>query len=78
VVEDAHVLEEALKLAEELSHRALYSFAWSKKLLTDSFSNSLETHLELERAALRACAAHPDGREGVSAFLEKRTPTFDR
>ncbi|MBI5249050.1 MAG: enoyl-CoA hydratase/isomerase family protein [Desulfomonile tiedjei] len=78
VADDGHVIEEALKLAEELSRRPLCSFAWSKKLLTDSFGNSLETQLELERAALRACAAHPDGREGISAFLEKRKPAFNR
>lgn len=78
VVEDGHTLEEALKLGEQLTQGPLFSFAWSKKLLTDSFSNSLEAHLELERAALRACAAHSDGREGVAAFLEKRKPTFNR
>jgi len=78
VVEDGRALEEALKMAEELARGPVCSFAWSKKLLNDSFSNSLETHLELERTGLRACAAHQDGREGIAAFLEKRKPVFNR
>ncbi len=78
VVDDGSVLQEAIKLAEGISQGPLFSFAWSKKLLTDSFSNTLEAHLELERAGLRACAAHSDGREGISAFLEKRKPVFNR
>jgi len=76
IVDDDRVLQEAQTLAESLSQGPLYSFAWSKKLLTDSFSNTLEAHLELERAGLRACASHPDGREGIAAFLEKRKPVF--
>ncbi len=78
VVEDGHSLEEAAKMAEELSLGALSSFAWSKKLLNDSFGNSLESHLELERAGLRECAGNKDGREGIAAFLEKRKPVFNR
>jgi 2-(1,2-epoxy-1,2-dihydrophenyl)acetyl-CoA isomerase len=78
VVEDGQAREEAMKMAEKLAEGSLQSFAASKQLLTDSFSNSFETHLELERAALRSCAAHPAGKEGLTAFLEKRKPVFGR
>lgn len=77
VVEDEKTVEEAMNLAEKIAQGSIVSFAYSKKLLTDSFSNSFETHLELERAALRSCAAHRDGREGIAAFLEKRKPVFN-
>jgi 2-(1,2-epoxy-1,2-dihydrophenyl)acetyl-CoA isomerase len=63
-------------MAEDLAARSLNSFGYSKQLITDSFDNELEHHLELERAALRLCAAHPDGQEGLTAFLEKRKPVF--
>jgi 2-(1,2-epoxy-1,2-dihydrophenyl)acetyl-CoA isomerase len=76
VVEDGHAREEAEKMAEQLARRSLQSFALSKQLLTDSFNNSFEAHLELERAALRAAAAHRDGKEGLAAFVEKRKPVF--
>ena len=44
VVEDGHALEEATKMAEEIARGPLRSSGYSKRLLTDSFSNSLETH----------------------------------
>lgn len=78
VVEDGKAHEEAMSLAEDLARGSLLSFGFSKQLLMDSFSNSFETHLELERAALRACASHREGREGIAAFLEKRKPEFNR
>ena len=76
VVPDEEVLSSALTLLDELTKTALHSFAWSKKLLTDSFHNTLETQLELERQGISNCAAHPNGQEGVKAFVEKRKPVF--
>jgi len=76
VVPDGEALGEAVKMAEEVKQGALQSFGFAKTLLTDSFDHSFEAHLELERAALRSCAAHPDGKEGVDAFVERRKPVF--
>ncbi len=78
VVEDGRVLDEALEMARELARNSLNSFGHSKQLLTDSFSNSFEEHLELERASLRSAAAHPDGEEGLAAFVGKRKPQFGK
>jgi 2-(1,2-epoxy-1,2-dihydrophenyl)acetyl-CoA isomerase len=78
VVDDGQSVEEANRMATELAQISLESFKASKWLLTDSYSNSFETQLELERAALRSCAGHPDGREGLEAFLEKRRPVFNK
>ncbi len=41
-----------------------------------AFDHDLRTHLELEREALLRCAVSAQGREGVSAFVEKRAPDF--
>ncbi|MCL4426704.1 MAG: enoyl-CoA hydratase-related protein [Firmicutes bacterium] len=78
VIEDGRALEEAVKMAGELASRSLNSFGWSKQLLTDSFNTAFETHLERERTGLSGCAAHPDGQEGLAAFVEKRKPVFNR
>lgn len=77
VVPDERVVEEAMELARELSRISLHSFGWCKQLFLDSFDSSLETQLERERRGISVCAAHPDGREGIQAFLEKRRPRFD-
>ncbi len=77
IVEDGHSLEEAVEMACELASGSLNSFGWSKQLLTDSFNVAFEEQVERERAALRSCAAHADGREGLQAFVEKRRPVFD-
>lgn len=76
VVEDGRALDEALDMANDLAQRSLHSFGHSKQLLNDSFNNAFEEQLELERASLRSAAAHPNGKEGLTAFVEKRKPVF--
>jgi len=44
--------------------------------MTDSFNTSFESQLEKEREALSWCGDHPNGREGIAAFLEKRRPVY--
>jgi 2-(1,2-epoxy-1,2-dihydrophenyl)acetyl-CoA isomerase len=76
VVEDGRSVEEAVEMARQLASGSLNSFGWSKQLLTDSFNMAFETQIERERAGLCNCAAHPDGKEGLQAFVEKRKPVF--
>jgi len=76
VVDDGHSLEEAVNMARELSNGSLNSFGWSKQLLTDSFNTAFESHIERERLGLCSCAGHPDGKEGIQAFVDKRQPVF--
>jgi len=76
VVPDDKVVEESLSMLQGLAKSALHSFAWSKRLLTESLDNTLETQLELERQGISDCARHPNGQEGIQAFVEKRKPIF--
>jgi len=76
VVPDDKVMDEALSMLQGLAKSALHSFAWSKRLLTESLNNTLETQLELERQGISDCARHPNGQEGIKAFLENRKPVF--
>lgn len=76
VVPDSEVLSASTAMLTRLSKTSLHSFAWSKKLMTNSLSSTLETQLEQERQGISDCAAHPDGREGIQAFAEKRRPSF--
>jgi 2-(1,2-epoxy-1,2-dihydrophenyl)acetyl-CoA isomerase len=76
VVEDGTALAAGIKMAEELAQKSLNAFGAAKQLLTDSFDTSFETQIERERKALSACAAHPEGQEGLKAFTEKRKPRY--
>lgn len=78
VVDDGKAVEGALEMAVELAGRSLNAFGWAKKLITDSFDTGFEVQIELEREGIRATSEHPDGREGMTAFLEKRRPVFRR
>lgn len=76
VVEDNQVLDEAIKMASELAKGSINAFGVTKQLLTDSFNTSFETQIERERECISNCGAHPDGKEGMQAFVEKRKPVF--
>lgn len=76
VTDDDRVLDESLALGERLADRSPHAFGAAKRLLMDSFDTALETQLEREREALARAAVHPDGAEGLAAFLEKREPRF--
>jgi enoyl-CoA hydratase/carnithine racemase len=78
VVEDDRVKAEAVEMARGLLVRSLTSFAWSKRLLSDSFERPLEVQLERERKGIAARARLPDGQEGILSFTEKRKPVFGR
>jgi 2-(1,2-epoxy-1,2-dihydrophenyl)acetyl-CoA isomerase len=76
VVEDGQSLKRAIELSNEIRAIPLNSFAASKKLMSDSFDTAFETQLEKERDFLSMCADDPNGREGIAAFLEKRSPNY--
>ncbi len=78
LAEDGKGKEAAIDLLRKAAGGSLNAFAEAKRLFNDSFSNSLEFQLELERKGLSACGRHPDGREGISAFMEKRKPDFKK
>ncbi|BAP44262.1 2-(1,2-epoxy-1,2-dihydrophenyl)acetyl-CoA isomerase PaaG [Pseudomonas sp. 21LCFQ02] len=76
VHDDADLRDEALKLARHLATQPTYGLALIKRALNASAHNSLDAQLELERDLQRLAGRSEDYREGVSAFINKRTATF--
>lgn len=76
VTPDGEVLAEAQKLAAQLAAGPTRSFGMSKRLITMSFNESLETQMELETQAIASASRTADGREGIDAFIAKRAPVF--
>lgn len=76
VVPPADLEAQAEALAARLAAGATVAFAHMRRLLRDSWSATLEQQLDAERAAMKVCAATADAREGVSAFVQRRSPRF--
>lgn len=76
VVPDAMLSDEALALATSLAQGSSNSNAAVKRLLLETYTNALETQMELESRTIAACAGSPNGREGIAAFVEKRRPDY--
>ena len=77
VVADDDLAAQAEQVASDLANSARLSTAYVKKLLLASPGNDLEAQMELEGQLVSRCAASPDGREGIQAFVDKRKPEFE-
>ncbi|MBV9045652.1 MAG: enoyl-CoA hydratase/isomerase [Alphaproteobacteria bacterium] len=75
VVGDNELLDEALKLANQLAEGPA-SISMTRSLYWQSPLNTYEEQLDLERATQERAGKTEDFREGVSAFLQKRPSKF--
>lgn len=70
------VLDEALALARELADGAHEALAMTKHLIWTGQESTFEAHLDREAETIARLVDTADAREGIDAFLTKRTPTF--
>jgi 2-(1,2-epoxy-1,2-dihydrophenyl)acetyl-CoA isomerase len=64
------------ELADRLAEMPTGALGRAKRLMSASFEHPLELQLELERTAISEAGNSEEGREGMSAFLEKRRPKY--
>jgi len=74
---DDQLMDEARKMAAHFASQPTKGLSYIKRALNASAGNSLDQQLDLERDLQRLCSRTEDYREGVAAFLEKRTPKFE-
>lgn len=69
-------LEEAVKLASQIAAMSPIAVKLAKEAVLKSFDTTLEQGLMFERKNFYMTFASEDQKEGMSAFIEKRTPKF--
>jgi len=69
-------VNESLRIATTLSEMPTIGLGYTKQALNASFSNSFSQQLKLEDQLQASAAATADYKEGIQAFLEKRSPSF--
>jgi 2-(1,2-epoxy-1,2-dihydrophenyl)acetyl-CoA isomerase len=75
-VDDDALDSEVDAIAEKLASLPPLGLAAIKEMIRSSWQYSLDEELERQAGAMRRLGFTEDYREGVAAFLEKRSPTF--
>ncbi len=76
VLEDENFLTATTEIAAKLSKMPTYGLWLTKKALNESMQNDLNQQLILEDELQTKAGLSVDYKEGVNAFLEKRSPHF--
>ncbi len=76
LVRPERLLETAYAEAERWLAGSPFAMSRVKALVYDGLERSAAEHVEENRRRMQECFASNDHKEGVAAFLEKRTPKF--
>jgi enoyl-CoA hydratase/carnithine racemase len=76
LVEDEELRGIAVAVAHEIADGPVRAMVRTRALVRRAATRTLEEQLDDEAQLIAESAADPEGREGVRAFVEKRTPDF--
>jgi enoyl-CoA hydratase len=76
VVPAAELLEEALKTARSIAAMSLPAVMMTKETINRAYETALSEGIRFERRLFHSMFATADQKEGMAAFVEKRTPDF--
>lgn len=70
------LLDETVKLAREIAKQSPIAIKLAKESVNNAFNSTLDEGLIFERKNFYLTFASQDQKEGMAAFVEKRTPEF--
>lgn len=76
LAEPGQALADAVALAGQIAGGPRQAMAWIKDLCRQAPRNTLQEQLELEAQYMVRAQETEESREGIGAFLDKRTPDF--
>lgn len=76
VAEDESLMEDAMVIAAKLAAQPPLAMQKTKELMNSAFEHTLDSQVERERLAMQYLGKTDDYKEGVAAFMEKRTPIY--
>jgi len=76
VVPVKKLMEETMAAAQKIAEKSMVTVMVVKESVNRSFETTLREGLLFERRAFHSLFASEDQKEGMAAFLEKRTPQF--
>ena len=76
VVPVKKLMEETMAAAQKIAEKSMVTVMVVKEAVNRSFETSLREGLLFERRVFHSLFASEDQKEGMAAFLEKRTPQF--
>ncbi|MEO0542260.1 MAG: enoyl-CoA hydratase [Pseudomonadota bacterium] len=76
VVPDGELLETALSVADKIADFSQPSVMMAKETVNQAYESTMESGLRFERRLFQSMFSFEDQKEGMEAFIEKRSPSF--
>jgi len=70
-------MDEAMKVAETIASMSLPSLMIAKESVNRAFETTLSEGMRFERRVFHSLFATADQKEGMTAFVAKRSPKFE-
>ena len=77
IAESGKLMDEAKTLAESCIKNAPTALRYAKACIDRGMQTDIDTGIAIENELFAMCFATEDQKEGMKAFLEKRTPVFN-
>ena len=76
VTEPEALMDEAMEMAAKIASKAPIAVKYSKQAINKGMQTDMDTAISIEADLFGLCFSSEDQKEGMRAFLEKRTPDF--